>query len=415
MAPLKWGLTVTRLEDLLREEFGRDDMPAGPGHDAMLTRVAKARRRRRAGGVAGCLVITGGLALAAVIFVAPNPTGTQPGGGPLPARVYLADPINTVFTDHEHGYVVQEGCARDNVTGVPVGAPTPDVHQRCQAQLLVTTDTGRTWQRRSLPGAPATKDAGVDLFPGHSLMFWVDDAGRLALGGWNRLYWTTVDGGVTWQESPVPREVGPTGSMATFGAGDRLTFLVAPPPHGVAARKPGTNPVVAATDGSFWMACAAGGCVWVTRDHGTTWQALSTIDSAGTVDWVATFDGRHLFASVRTATGTRLLRSTDAGATWVNVVGLAQPAASGLALPNGDLLLTLASDEGGMYRLPAGATALEKVTGAPMRSNALYLTGGVVVAALEAWDEHPDPDLEPVVWVSADDGTTWTAVPAPPV
>src|SRR5262249_47467290 len=162
------------IEDLLREEFGRDEVPAGPGYDTMLTRVAMARRRRTAGGVAGCVAVLGGLALAAVTLAPANLTGTKPGGPPV--RLYLADPINTVFTDHEHGYVVQQACARDNVTGVPDGAPTPDVHQQCQAQLLVTTDSGRTWQPRALPGAPATKDAGVDLLPGHSLMFWVDDS-----------------------------------------------------------------------------------------------------------------------------------------------------------------------------------------------------------------------------------------------
>jgi hypothetical protein len=402
---------VARIEDMLREEFRRADLPAGPGRAAKLTRVAMVRRRRTAAIAAGCSVLLVGMTLAAVATVRPNPAGTQLGGD-FPQRLYSAELINTVFTDRQHGYVVQQACSMDAPGEVPVGAPTPDVHQECRSQLLVTTDAGRTWQTRPLPGDPATKDAGVDLFPGHSLMLWVDDTGRLAFGGWNRRYWTTADGGSTWHESGTPRNTGPAGSLGTFGSDDRLTFLTTSPPDAMVAKNPSAkNPVVPATDGSFWLACSAGPCVHVTRDHGLTWQTLSTIDSATTVEWVATSDGRSVHASVRTGAGSRLVRSTDGGSTWT-VLGLARPGAAGLALPNGDVIVAEASEEGGVHRLEAGASALERLTGAPAHVNALYLSAGVVVAA-RSWDHRDDPDLESVVSVSADGGTTWTAVPAP--
>ena len=401
---------MARIEDLLREEFRGADAPAGPGRDAMLARVARARRRRTAGAVAGCVAILGGLALAAVSIVSPGLTGTP--GSRVPAHVYHGELINVLFTDQRHGYVVQQGCSLDNVTGVPEGAPTPDVHERCQAQLLVTTDGGLTWRTRALPGDPATKDAGVPLVQGHSLMLWLDGTGRLSYGGWNGQYWTTSDGGTTWQEAATPRDTGPAGSMGTFTADDRLTFLASPPPEGIPAKKAQPNPAIPATDGSFWTACATGPCVRVTRDHGVTWPAASTMDSATVVDWVATYDGHTAYAAVRTPGGYRLIRSTDGGASWSDVLGMAQASAGGLALPNGDLLLARGGSEGWVYRLRAGGSTLEPVAGAPAHPSVMYNSGGVVVVA-QAWEENDGPDLGSVASVSTDDGATWTAVPAP--
>jgi hypothetical protein len=404
---------VQRIEDLLREEFRHTSLPVAPGRDAMLARVARARRRRVAATAAACGVLVVGAAVAVVSVVQPGPAGTQAGGG-FPQRLYSAELINTVFTDRRHGYVVQQACSMDDPGNVPNDAPTPDVHQECSSQLLATADGGRSWQARALPGDPATKDAGVGLFPGHSLMFWIDSTGRLAFGGWDRRYWTTADGGSTWNESSALRDIGPPGSWGTFDADDRLTFLATPPPDDMEAKNPNAkNPVVPATDGSFWLACSDGPCVHVTRDHGASWQTRSTTDSATGVQWVATSDGRNVWASVRTDAGWRLARSTDGGSTWTEGIVLTNPGAAVLALPNGDLILAEASREGGVYRLQAGASALERLTDAPVHVNTLYLTGGVLVAA-RGWDHRDSPDLNSVASVSTDGGTTWFAVPAPP-
>jgi hypothetical protein len=407
MASLEWRPTVARIEDLLREEFRYADQPV-PERDAMLARVAKARQRRMVVAAAGLSVVLAGAAVAAISTFQPSLVGRDVGDG-LPPRVYSAELINTVFTDHMHGYVVQQRCAMDVPGDVPDDAPTPDVHRDCGSQLLVTTDAGRTWRVRTLPGEPATKDAGVTLVPGHSLMLWIDASGRLAFGGWDRRYWTTADGGSTWQESSAPRDIGPSGSWGTFAADGKLTFLAMPPPGAVGEK----NPIIPATDGSFWVACTAGPCVYVTHDHGASWQTLPTVDSATHVQWVATSGGHTVFAAVRTASGSRLVRSTDGGTTWSDVLGLAQPEVGGLALPNGDLILAQADKNGGMYRLKAGASVPEKLTRAPAHTSTMYLTGGIVVAG-QAWGQQENPDLDSVVSVSADGGTTWTAVPAPP-
>jgi len=398
---------------MLREEFGRADQPAVPERDAMLARITRVRRRRMAvmavGGSAVAVAVVSGVA--AAVSLSPSSSNGTPVGDGLPPRMYQAELISALFTDQQHGYVVQEGCSMDIPGEVPDDAPTPDIHQECTSQMLATTDGGQTWQSRALPGDPATKDAGVDLVQGHSLMLWIDDAGRLAYGGWNRRYWTTEDGGVTWIESQSLRDVGPVGSYGTFGLGDTLTFLHTAPPATAAFKKP----VVAAKDGSFWVAASSTkthNALAVTRDHGSTWQFLSTLDSAESVEWVSTADGQTLYASVRTAAGSRLARSSDAGVTWSEVLDLAHPGAAGLALPNGDLILAEASEEGGMYRLEAGASVLEKLTEAPAHPNALYLSGDVIVAA-PAWDQREEPDLDSVVSVSADGGTTWTAAPPP--
>src|SRR5262245_53037352 len=187
----------------------------------MLARVRRVRRRRAAGAAAVGSVALAAAVVAAAGLVRPGSNGPPVGGGTEPAREYSVDLLNTLFTDHEHGYVVQERCSMDVVGEVPSDAPTPDVHRACAWQLLVTADAGRTWQARDLPGDPATKDAGVPLHRGHSLSLWVDDAGRLALGGNRGRYWTSTDGATTWQVSPAPRDTGPAGSLATFTSGDR--------------------------------------------------------------------------------------------------------------------------------------------------------------------------------------------------
>jgi hypothetical protein len=47
-----------------------------------------------------------------------------------------------------------------------------------------------------------------------------------------------------------------------------------------------------------------------------------------------------------------------------------------------------------------------------VHASLVYLSGGVVVAA-QAWQDSDGPDLGSMVWVAADGGATWTAVPAP--
>jgi len=403
---------MERTEELLRDELRRTTGPLPPGRDVMVARVVAARRRRVAVGAALAVVLFGAVASTASVFIVGAARGIESGSATTP-RLHQNELVNVVFTDPAHGYVVQQRCTLDEPGPVPAGAPTPDIHQDCRSQLLVTADGGLTWQERDLPAEPATKDSIMDLTYGHSLMLWVHESGALAFGSWDRLYWTTVDSGQTWQQSPTPREIGPAGSLAAFTLDDRLTFLATGPgaPHLVHD----TNPLVPATDGSYWLTCGGDPCVYVTRDHGQTWQTLAPVGAATRVEWVATVDGQQVYAGVRVPGGTRLARSTDGGATWTEVPGLADAAPKGakaLALPNGDLLLAQTGPDGGLRLLRAGTTVLEPVTGAPAVVMALYRTGGVIVAA-QIMQQSDDPNLSSIVSVSSD-ATTWHAVPPPP-
>lgn len=411
---------MERVEDLLREEFRRPDPGVPTSRDEMLARVARARRRRGAAGLAtlsaGLATLAVGVAAAAIAVTLNGPFGPSGAGvgGDDGIPRYIGTPINVIFTDARHGFAVQEYCSQVlPAQEVPSDQPTPDIHQQCRSQLLATADGGRSWQERTLPGDPATKDAGVDLTYGHSLMFWVDRPGSLALGGWNRRYWTTTDGGQTWLASPTLRDTGPAGSLAVFDRSDRLTFLATYPP----GRSPGgidkgDGPITAASDGSFWVTCGDDSpCVRVTRDEGRTWQAKSIGNSVSAADWVATADGETVFAGVRDAAGPGLMRSTDGGTTWTAVPGVTLRGGGGVVLPNDDLFMIAATEEGGVYRLEAGATALEKIAGTPAGPTVLYRSGRVLVAAAPA--ESGTSNLDSVISVSADGGATWQDVPAP--
>jgi hypothetical protein len=393
------------IEELLRDQLRRADKALPSTRDAMLARVAKARRRRSAAAAAGLTVVVIAAAAALAGMLGAHP-GQQTGNG-LPQRLYSAELLNVVFTDAQHGYVLQERCSEEDVGELPAGAPTPDVHRECIAALLATVDAGQTWHERTLPAEPATKDAGVDLEFGHSLMLWVDSPGTIAFGSGDRRYWTTVDGGATWAESPTPRDVGPAGSFGTFGIGDRPAFLATVPPGYFHAGS--KTPVIAATDGSFWIRCPDSACVRVTRDSGLSWPTVPV--PADAVDWVSTVDGVTVYAGVRATSGPRLLGSADGGATWTGVTALPQRGAGGLALANGDVLIANSGEAGGLLRVKAGSSTPEPLTGAPAHG-VIYGTGGIVVAA-SAWGQRPTPDLDSVVSISTDGGTTWMTIPPP--
>jgi hypothetical protein len=121
---------VTRIDDLLRDEFSRADV-AVPTRDAMLARVRRARRRRAAGAAAVGTVALAAAVVAAASLVRPGSGDPPVGGGTEPARSHTVELLNTLFTDAEHGYVVQERCSLDVMGEEPGGGPTPDVHREC--------------------------------------------------------------------------------------------------------------------------------------------------------------------------------------------------------------------------------------------------------------------------------------------
>jgi hypothetical protein len=404
---------VERVEELLREEFGRTT-PAIE-LDAMLDRVATARRRRAVLG-AGLAVVV--LAAATTAAVSLNGASVNPPGEDTRRPFYSAQLINVVFTSANEGFVLQEYCGMlvplMPEGGFPSGGPTPDIQRRCRFKLLVTADAGATWHERTLPAEPVRKDTDAEIIAGHSLMLWRDEGSRLAFGGVDRRYWTTVDGGVTWQESAMPRDVGPPGSVKWFGHDDRQVILATPPPDGETDMST-KRPLIAASDGSVWKACHSARCVRVTRDLGQTWKTLPTI-ADGVVDWMATTDGQTIYAAALSyGTSAPLLRSTDGGQTWSTVPAAGWSAHlwfTGLALPNGDLAMVALGEGAGVYQLSPDTGTLQRLTGPPANPVLLYRTGGWLVAS-SVWNDGDEPIRESIVSVSPDNGTTWRVVPPP--
>lgn len=399
---------MRQFEDRLRAELR--GIEAGPtvGKQTMLARVVRARRRRTVAAGVGALA---GCALALTIIV---PTlGLGRGGdaaSTVPRLIHEGHLVNVIFTDATHGYVVQERCSMLNPDDIvnPNPQETPDIQSRCEHQMYATEDAGATWQRRTLPADPAHKDAGMEVSFGHSLMVWAPSPGTLAMGSWNRRYWTTTDGGITWQESPTPYDIGPPGSYGAFGVDDTHVFLAHPPADPITEK----NPLVVASDGSYWVKCEDSQCVRVTRNQGLTWQDVP-LPAGTSVSWVATADGQTVYAVSRGATAT-LVRSTDGGQTWQEVPGVTVPFRVGeaIALPNGDLIFNQASEAGGLFRLAAGTTTVQAPPGAPAHVYVLYRTGGWLVAA-PTWDQSETPDLSSLAYLSHDNGSSWIAVPRP--
>lgn len=416
---------MERIEQMLRDELRRTDAVKPATRDVMLARVTKARRQRAAA-VAGFAALAVGTAATAVTLGLGDAgrSGARPGGDGVPPPQYSLRLTGVLFTDHDHGYVVQERCTISfpEGTGAPEGGPTPRTDTECRSHLLATADAGRSWQVRPLPTEPPGKDAGDIEFSGRSILLWTPGAGVVAVGGPDRRYWTSDDGARTWRESDTARPVGPPASVGVVGPDGKPTFLATFPPGGRDAVGP-KNPLVGATDGSFWVSCRDAACVRVTRDRGQTWQTVPVRDTVLSVDWVATVDGRTVYAGVRDRAGPRVLRSTDAGATWTEAARLdgadadgnpipAERGALGCALDGGDLVVVLAGG-GGTYRLPAGATTVRKVTGAPDHAGVLYTTGGWLVAThVHATGDRPD--LGSVGSLSPDNGRTWQAIQPPP-
>jgi hypothetical protein len=75
------------------------------------------------------------------------------------------------------------------------------------------------------------------------------------------------------------------------------------------------------------------------------------------------------------------------------------------------VLIVNASQAGDMLRVKSGGSTPEPLIGAPAHA-VIYATGGIVVAG-SVWDQRTSPNVESVVSISPDGGTTWITV-APP-
>jgi photosystem II stability/assembly factor-like uncharacterized protein len=163
-----------------------------------------------------------------------------------------------------------------------------------QATVLRTTDAGRTWSDRSIPGGP-----DLDIRDIHA----VDDRTAYALsigeGEKSRIYKTT-DGGSTWTLTFTNRD--PRGFL------DALAFW--DPVHGIALGDP--------VDGRF--------LILTTDDGGITWRRIpdgglppaepgeGAFAASGTC--VVVSANGHSWFGTGGARLSRVFRSTDRGRTW---------------------------------------------------------------------------------------------------
>jgi hypothetical protein len=400
---------VERVEDLLREEFRRTDAELSTPLGAMLAKVATVRRRRvaltrMAAGAAAVVLVAAAMATVAGLT---GGRGTQPGTA---QPMYTAQVLSVALVDATHAYVLQKYCpmaGSDAPTGgLPSGAPTPDVQEECRPHLLATADAGVTWQRRPLPAKAANRNPDDEFMRGISLSLslYVDVADRLVLHKPSGGFWTSADGGQSWQEPELvvhPRPFDNNG----FSMEGPLSMNKDP-------RLPLNyeHPLVPASDGTVWMPCAEAACVYVAPDHFRDFERLNVPVPAPIV-WVATSDGKTVYIGTGSREAPNLMRSNDGGATWSTVQltgGLPAWCTYALAMPNGNLVMTVSTDKGGMFFLAAGSATVQPIAGAPTHPR-LSLRDGWVIARITGKRQAPDS----LVSLSPDYGATWRAVPAP--
>ncbi|WP_162908061.1 WD40/YVTN/BNR-like repeat-containing protein [Allorhizocola rhizosphaerae] len=162
------------LEDMVRTELTRQATAPHPDPDRILHRVRVTRRRTTTMTSAAVMVLV--IVVGATVWTAIPRTG-----GTLPEEVRLGQPTALWFADPDHGYALVDAC------------PTA-----CQVWLAVTTDGGRSWHGRAIPGLTAA---------GH--IHTAADGSAWISGG--SLVLVSRDRGRTWREIPLPPGATPDG------------------------------------------------------------------------------------------------------------------------------------------------------------------------------------------------------------
>src|SRR5262245_21006782 len=108
---------------MLRDEFRHSDRLVVPTRDAMRARVGRVRRRRMTVAGAGLFGVVATVSVVVASVVAGGVPRTMFGSTGA-GKIYQAEVINAIFTDAQHGNVVQQLCTMDNPGSVPDGAPT---------------------------------------------------------------------------------------------------------------------------------------------------------------------------------------------------------------------------------------------------------------------------------------------------
>ncbi|WP_203906703.1 WD40/YVTN/BNR-like repeat-containing protein [Rhizocola hellebori] len=364
----------------------------------------------------GISMAAAGLAVVAVVVAVPmlGRAGSDVANPPMARALHSVDVINVVFHDRFHGYALQQRCVQPDAILMmsPRKKPMPEQPSRCLLSLIKTADAGKTWQERPIP-APNTSPPTAY----HSPTLWAPEAGTLALAADDGRYWTSPDGGETWNPMPGIYDLNPPGKVLQFDFYDRHVLLAdSLDPFVRGAR------LVPASDGSYWTSgCEKGSCIKVTRDLGATWQTLIP-DENEVTRWIATVDGQTVYAITsvdQSSSAFKLRRSIDGGVTWQLVSDTMPDCYNGLVLPNGDLVTLSFANDGEVHRIAAGTNTPVLIPGVPTDIHDFYLTGGVIVLAgpvdLTPIDKMPqDPlDVMPAAWISTDSGVSFFPLPVP--
>ncbi len=271
----------------------------------------------------------------------------QPLGTGLPANL----PLSLMLTDvRRPGFVL----------GIPdqspiAGAPQPPA-------ILRSTDNGRTWTAAA-PPYPISRVDSATLDPA--------DPDRLHLAA-DEHFLTSANGGLTWQETPLPPGSRPALTVALT---DPSTLYL------------GGAPLLRSTDG------------------GSSWQAAPVAVDGATQPGPATgivvdaLDARHIWAGLESG---GVYETRDGGSTW-RAAGLdgrpvrwltsvAQPEGSGIALT-----LYAGVPDDGVYRWRSAASGWEPASqGLPPNSTVLSLLADV---------GNPE-----VMWATRDGGGLYRSV-----
>ncbi|MGC8635082.1 MAG: WD40/YVTN/BNR-like repeat-containing protein [Candidatus Limnocylindrales bacterium] len=295
-----------------------------------------------------------------------------------------------VVLDAEHAWYVVVGPGASPVTG----APTDILHYA----VYRTSDGGRTWQQRAVPGNyPATAASLVFVDPKHGDL--LCSAERFS-SGTSTVLWTT-DGGASWQVVGTAAWIG-----SMFAASDPSTLWAGAPPEA----GPVAHPLLAAS-----------------RDGGRTWQDVSlpglSAGLGGAARWLA---GPPVFRDASTGVvtvttinsgfhpETWLYRTSDGGHAWSLVADRPMEAAAGPALldathwllPLVNPLGVAASSDGGFTWHDLGTRGLGGVANPGWIAWIGGLDASHAAALVPTGHASPGPAA---LYLSADGGASWHA------
>jgi hypothetical protein len=402
---------MDRVETMLAERLGADDVPPylDPGLvlGAVTRRRSRARRRAVAAAAAGVAVLLAAVATGVAVLQRQETVPTRPGGltNPADSVEQTVYPVALVF-DGDRGAATLGTC---HVIVRLFGGP-------CDYRVATTTDGGRTWRIATLPESnghppPTPFLVGERTIVADSLdgpARWVSrDSGRSWTKTGKSVEGTTgsvPDGSPVLGFCPGPDDGRCDAVPIVLTEDGTATRLDVAEPAGLALDQVDEDLSVLAEDGSVWLSDHVSlprtgdilPAVAVSRDRGRTWVNRA-VPAPGEIEGVTTVDGVTAYAVVtelrpstaapETETQT-VVRTSDGGLTWDPMalppesdpdpnpsVDSGGTQWSVAALPDGGALLA-DSASGDVYRTDATGTRFTPAPGVPRLTEISPVRGG---------------------------------------